>query len=140
MENKIQKTNDLENPKVENSFVQFIKEKRRKLIIWIKANPKQIFIGMIVLTIISIIGNFIYYKYTIQNAKVTYKQMSETIFNPIDPKVEQKQQESVLEQAQNVIEMNRDLKRLNEFKNQDVLSRQDSIEAKRLIQKYKLKH
>lgn len=140
MENKIQKTNDLENPKVENSFVQFIKEKRRKLIIWIKANPKQIFIGMIVLTIISIIGNFIFYKYTIQNAKVTYKQMSETIFNPIDPKVEQKQQESVLEQAQNVIEMNRDLKRLNELKNKDVLSRQDSIEAKRLIQKYKLKH
>lgn len=140
MENKIQKTNDLENPKVENSFVQFIKEKRQKSIIWIKANPKQIFIGMMVLTIISIIGNFIYYKYTIQNAKVTYKQMSETIFNPIDPKVEQKQQESVLEQAQNVIEMNRDLKRLNELKNQDVLSRQDSIEAKRLIQKYKLKH
>lgn len=126
-----------------SKFVTSFNEKLAQVKLYIKAHPKQIFTGMIVLTVLSLLSNFFYYQYTIKTAKVTYKEMSAQIFDnagkqkPKDndqPKVKA----SITEQASDYFQMKKDLERLKSYQNKEVLSHEDSLDIKAIVNIYNL--
>lgn len=116
-----------------------IREYRIKAIRFIKKNPKNIFYGMIALTVISLVSNIFYYKYTVKNAKNVYNQMNDKIFNKDFVKVSNKQDASIYRQASDYFEMKKDLDFLKNLQAKKRLTKQDSLEAIRITNKYNLK-
>lgn len=105
---------------------------------FVKKNPKQIFIGMIALTIISIFGNLIYYYYVVKPSQASYQTVNEQLFDHSARKNTGNGTGSLLTEARNYVEMKNDLDRLKEFQNKKVLSKSDSLEIKKLVKKYNL--
>lgn len=105
---------------------------------FVKKNPKQIFIGMIALTIISIFGNLIYYYYVVKPSEANYQTVNEQLFDNSARKNAGNGSGSLLTEARNYVEMKKDLDRLKEFQNKKVLSKSDSLEIKKLVKKYNL--
>ena len=122
-----------------NIIVEKIKNTRIKAIQYIKKNPKNVLYCMFALTIISLGSNIIYYNYTVKNAKVSYKQMSDKIFNIDDKGIEKKQNVSLMQQANDYLEMKKDLDKLKAFQNRKDLTKKDTLEILRITKKYNLR-
>lgn len=105
---------------------------------YIKANPKNVFIGMFVLTLISLTANFFYYNYVVKNAKTSYSKMNEELFNNNGKKFENSN-DNPIGKATDFFEMKKDLDKLKEFQNKKILSKEDTLEIKRIVEKYNLK-
>lgn len=132
--------NKRDRPKEESNIVtEKVEEYRRKSIYYAKKKPKVVFYGMVLLTIISIIGNLIYYQYTVKNAKISYSKMNEKIFNKDFTRISSKQDASITQQASDYFTMKKDLDVLKELQVKKELSKQDSVEAIRIVEKYNLK-
>lgn len=138
----------MENPKINkdkgednNSLIQTINDYKAKAKNYINNNPKNIFICMIALTIISLIGNLLYYKITLQKEKVSYRQASEQLLNRVDRQassINKKQEAGIVQQAENYWQMKQDLDKLKEYQMKKNLNAQDSADVKRIVQKYNL--
>ncbi|RMZ61294.1 hypothetical protein D1632_00340 [Chryseobacterium nematophagum] len=122
-----------------NVIVEKIKNTMEKVLNYIKENPRNIFYTMVGLTIFSIISNVLYYNYTIKNAKLSYKQMSDKLFNTDEHKTDKKQNISIMQQAGDYLEMKKDLGKLKEFQSKKNLTKQDTLEIQRITKKYNLR-
>ncbi|MCT2409995.1 hypothetical protein NZD88_20765 [Chryseobacterium antibioticum] len=131
---------DTVQPKPEkNAVVEKIKAGKEKAVKYIKEHPKNVLYTMVALTIFSIFSNILYYNYTVKNAKVSYKQMSDKLFNTEDRNIEKKQNVSIVQQAGDYLEMKKDLDKLKEFQNRKNLTKQDTLEIRRITKKYNLR-
>ena len=122
-----------------NVIVEKIRNANVKALNYIKQNPRNVFYTMVGLTVFSLISNMVYYNYTIKNAKVSYKQMSDKLFNPGEQKIDRKQDISILQQAGDYLTMKKDLDKLKEFQTKKILTKQDTLEIQRITKKYNLK-
>lgn len=122
-----------------NVIVEKIRNAKVKALNYIKQNPRNVFYTMVGLTVFSIISNIVYYNYTIKNAKVSYKQMSDKLFNPGEQKIDRKQDISIFQQAGDYLTMKKDLDKLKEFQTKKILTKQDTLEIQRITKKYNLK-
>ena len=126
------------NKKAENkdTLISKIKDDAKN---YIKKNPKNVFIGMIVLTAISLISNVFYYNYVVKNAKTSYSNMNEQLFNKNSKSIDISNNNSISKQATDFFEMKNDLDKLKEFQNKKNLTKEDTLEIQRIVKKYNLK-
>ena len=124
--------------KRDNLIIEKFNYFKKKIIKYINQNPRNIFLTMICLTILSIAGNVFYYYFGVKNAKNSYDKMSNKIFKADEIVADKKQDISIMQQAENYLEMKNDLNKLKEYEKKSPLEKSDSLEIIRITKKYNL--